>query len=219
MPKSLSLASPRAARRFGSDCEPRALGGGSRLSSRPVSFVTMTRQIDGSNQEGIILMTKSDLISTIADAAGCSKGAAEAAYQPVAEVPLWSAGVGGNGYDKDGKPVGRHCDEDDRGGLLGVDEQQIGECTCRRLSWGSGPDQQPHQDAEIVAGSVDQVAFVNVFASAQPSPPHAASVEIVGKGPLDDFRPQPHRFLADPRTETGAIGIDRRPRLVVAVPA
>ena len=100
-----------------------------------------------------------------------------------------------------------------------MDEQQIGERTCRRLSWSSGPDQQPHQDAEIVAGDVDQIALVNVFASAQPGPPHAASVEIMGEGPLDDFRPQPHCLLADPRTETGAVGIDRRPRLVVAVPA
>src|SRR4051794_41725194 len=50
-------------------------------------------------------------------------------YQPVAEVPLWSAGVGGNGYDEGGKPVGRHCDEDDRGGLLCVDGQPIRERT------------------------------------------------------------------------------------------
>ena len=70
-----------------------------------------------------------------------------------------------------------------------------------------------------MAGDVDQVALVNVFASAQPGPPHAASVEIMGEGSLDDFRPQPHRLLADPRTKADAVGIDRRPCLVVTVPA
>jgi hypothetical protein len=70
-----------------------------------------------------------------------------------------------------------------------------------------------------VPGDVDQIAFVDIFASAQPGPPHAASVEIVGEGSLDDFRPPPHRLLADPRTQAGAVCIDRRTRFVVAVPA
>ena len=62
---------------------------------------------------------------------------------------------------------------------------------------GSGPDQQPHQDAEVVAGDVDQISFVNIFASAQLGPPHPASVKIVGERPLDDFCPPPHRLPAD----------------------
>jgi DNA-binding protein HU-beta len=36
--------------------------------------------LQSSKQEGIVVMTKGDLISTIADAAGCSKAAAEMAY-------------------------------------------------------------------------------------------------------------------------------------------
>ncbi len=88
-----------------------------------------------------------------------------------------------------------------------------------RLSWGSGPDQQPHQDAEIVAGDVDQITLVDILASAQPGPSHAASVEIVGERSLDDFRPPPHCLLADPRTQAGAVGIDRSTGLVVAAPA
>jgi hypothetical protein len=51
-----------------------------------------------------------------------------------------------------------------------------------------------------VAGDVDQIALVDIFTSAQPGPPHATSVEIVGKRPLDDFGPPPHRLLADRRT-------------------
>jgi hypothetical protein len=81
----------------------------------------------------------------------------------------------------------------------------------------SGFRPQPHQDAEIVPGDMDQIALVDIFASAQPGPAHAASVEIMGEGPLDDFRPPPHRLLADPRTQAGALGIDRRAGLVVAV--
>jgi hypothetical protein len=46
----------------------------------------------------------------------------------------------------------------------------------------------------------DQVAFVDIFASAQPGPPHAAPIEIVGEGSLDDF--PPHCLLADPRTHS-----------------
>ncbi len=70
-----------------------------------------------------------------------------------------------------------------------------------------------------MAGDVDQVPFVEIFASAQPGPPHAAPIEIVGEGSLDDFRPPPHRLLADPRTQAVAVGIDRHTGFVVAVPA
>jgi hypothetical protein len=41
-----------------------------------------------------------------------------------------------------------------------------------RLSRGSGPDQQPPRDAEVVAGDVDQISFANIFVSAQPGLPH-----------------------------------------------
>jgi hypothetical protein len=70
-----------------------------------------------------------------------------------------------------------------------------------------------------VAGDVDQISFVNIFASAQPGPPHPASVEIVGERPLDDFCPPPHRLPADRRTQTGAVCIDRHTGFVVTVPA
>jgi hypothetical protein len=70
-----------------------------------------------------------------------------------------------------------------------------------------------------MASDVDQVALVNIFAPAQPGPAHATSVEIMGEGPLDDFRPPPHRLLANPGTQAGAVRIDRRTGFVVAVPA
>ncbi len=37
-----------------------------------------------------------------------------------------------------------------------------------RLSRGSGPDQQSRQDAEIVAGDVNQIALVDILVSALP---------------------------------------------------
>ncbi len=52
-------------------------------------------------------------------------------------------------------------DEDDRHGLLGADEEQIGKDLGHRLSRGSGPDQQPHRDAEQSAGGLGRdCAFV-----------------------------------------------------------
>src|ERR1700738_2199882 len=57
-------------------------------------------------------------------------------YQPVAEVLLRSGRVGGNGHDQDGKRVARRGDKDDRGGLLGADETETGQCSRTRLSWG-----------------------------------------------------------------------------------
>jgi hypothetical protein len=63
------------------------------------------------------------------------------------------AGVSGNDRNQDGKPVAGRGDKDDRRGLPGVDEEQAGPRAGRRPSRGSGPDQQPHQDAEIVAGA------------------------------------------------------------------
>jgi hypothetical protein len=73
--------------------------------------------------------------------------------------------------------------------------------------------------AKIVARDVNQVALVNIVVPAQPGPAHAASVEIMGKGPLDDFRSPSHRLLAYRRTQAGAVRIDRRTGFIVAVPA
>jgi hypothetical protein len=101
---------------------------------------------------------------------------ADKAYQAVAEVLLSRAR-----RELDCKPVGGRGDKDDRHGLLGVEEEQISPRAGSRLFRGSGPDQQPHENAEIVAGDMDQIALVDILASAQPGPPHAASVERVGE--------------------------------------
>src|SRR5512133_4061054 len=87
------------------------------------------------------------------------------------------------------------------------------------LLWRSGADQQAHQDAEVVAGDVDQVALVDVLAPAQPSSPHAAALQIVGERSLGDLGAASHRCLTDGGAQAIAVGVDGVPRLGIAVPA
>jgi hypothetical protein len=50
----------------------------------------------------------------------------------------------------------------------------------------------------LVAGNVNEVALVDVLAASEPAPPHAAALEGVGEGSLDDLGAFSHRRLADP---------------------
>ena len=68
-------------------------------------------------------------------------------------------------------------------------------------------------------GDVDQVALVNVLTTAQPGSSHAAPIQDVGEGPLDDLGPLAHGLFADARLQAGAIVVDRPARLFVPVPA
>ncbi len=43
--------------------------------------------------------------------------------------------------------------------------------------WGAGAGEQAHDRRQVVAGDVDQVAFLDVVAAAQPGSAHAAAVE------------------------------------------
>src|SRR4051794_33408573 len=62
---------------------------------------------------------------------------------------------------------------------------------------GSGPDQQAHQQPEIVPGDMDQIALMDIFPAPQPRPAQATAVQDVSKGALDQFRSLAHRLLAD----------------------
>ena len=90
---------------------------------------------------------------------------------------------------------------------------------CHGLFRGSGSHQKAHQQSEIMPGDMDQVALVNILTTAQPSSPHAAPIQDVGEGPLDDLGPLAHGLFADARLQTGAIVVDRPARLFVPVPA
>ena len=83
----------------------------------------------------------------------------------------------------------------------------------------AGAEQSAHQDAEIVAGDMDEIALVDVLAAAQPCPAHATPFQDVSETALDDLTPLTHGVLADARSQPIAVAIDRRPGRLVAVPA
>ncbi len=74
-------------------------------------------------------------------------------------------GAGGDGED------GKHSTVGDR------ESEQVRRATDQALPRGAGPDQQAHDQPEIVAGDVDKVALVQVLPPAQPGPTHAATIE------------------------------------------
>ena len=55
------------------------------------------------------------------------------------------------------------------------------------LARGAGADELAHQQREVVAGDVKQVSLVHVLAAPKPGPAHAAAIEVVGEGALDDL--------------------------------
>ena len=65
----------------------------------------------------------------------------------------------------------------------------------QELPWGAGADQEPHDQAEIVAGDVHEVAFVQSLAATQPCTAHAATVEGQGEAALDQLGAQLERLL------------------------
>ena len=69
-----------------------------------------------------------------------------------------------------------------------------------RLPRRAGAEQGAHQNAEIVAGVMDEIALVNVLAAAQPCPAHAAPFEDVSEAALDGLTPLAHGLLANARS-------------------
>ena len=59
----------------------------------------------------------------------------------------------------------------------------------------AGPDQQAHQQPEIVPSNVDQIALMDILLAPQPRPAQATAVQDVREGALDQFRPLAHRLL------------------------
>ena len=105
------------------------------------------------------------------------------------------------------------------GAVGGREEQQVRRRAGQELPRGPGTDQEPHDQAEIVAGDVHQVALVQVLAAAQPGPAHAAAIEGQGEAALDQLGPELERFPGHARAQPGAVVVDRPPGLLVAVPA
>ena len=73
--------------------------------------------------------------------------------------------------------------------IAGREQDQNTPAARHRLFRGSGPDQQAHEQPEIVPGDVDQIALVDILPAPQPRPAQTTPVQDVRKGALDQFRP------------------------------
>src|SRR4051794_25542985 len=144
-------------------------------------------------------------------------------YQPVDQVLVQSG--------RRSKPIlkmiragmGAVGDENHENGLVSGtvgcwEQDQKTPATRHGLFRGSGPDQQAHEQPEIVPRNVDQVALANVLATTQPSSPHAAALQSVGEGAFDDLGPPSQGFLADGRAQADPVGVDGRARRLITVP-
>ena len=110
-------------------------------------------------------------------------------------------------------------DERKNDGGFCLDDENKKVCGLCGLPRRSLTVQRAHQDAEIEAGDMDQIALVQVFASAQPSPSHPAAIEDMGEGTLDQFAAPSHRLSPDPGFQPRPVGVDGSPGRVVAMPA
>src|ERR671927_1120517 len=90
---------------------------------------------------------------------------------------------------------------------------------CGGFLRGSDPDQQPHQQAKVVPGNMDQVALVDVLPASQPRPAHPAPVQHVSEGALDDLGAFAQGLLADRGAQPNAIVVDRPTGFLISVPA
>jgi hypothetical protein len=50
----------------------------------------------------------------------------------------------------------------------------------------AAPDQRAHQNAEVQPGDMNQIAFVEVLAPAQPGAAHSAAIEDMSEAALDN---------------------------------
>ena len=71
---------------------------------------------------------------------------------------------------------------------IGLNEEQKRASGARGLPGRALSDHGAHQNAEIEPGNVDQIALVNVLATAQPRAAYAASIKNMGEAALDPFR-------------------------------
>ena len=79
--------------------------------------------------------------------------------------------------------------------IAGREQDQNTPAARHRLFRGPGPDQQAHEQPEIVPGDVDQIALVDILPAPQPRPAQTTPVQDVRKGALNQFGPVAHRLL------------------------
>src|SRR5256885_2175381 len=92
------------------------------------------------------------------------------------------------------------------------------------LGWGMvnlpyGPGQQPHEQSNVIAGDVDQIALLYVRPATQPGPAQAAAIEDQGEAALHQFGAEPERLPRNPGEKPRSIVVDRPACRIIAVPA
>jgi hypothetical protein len=95
--------------------------------------------------------------------------------------------------------VGEENDQNGRvsGAIAGREQDQNTPAARHGFLRGSSPDQQAHQQPEIVPGDMDQIALVDILPAPQPCPAQTTSVQDVSERALNQFRPCAHDLLAD----------------------
>src|SRR5215218_9200471 len=78
------------------------------------------------------------------------------------------------------------------GAIAGREQDQNTPAPCHGFLRGSGPDQQAHEQPEIVPGDMDQIALMDILPAPQPCPAQTTPVQDVRKRALDHFRPVVH---------------------------
>src|SRR3954470_1537063 len=68
------------------------------------------------------------------------------------------------------------------GTIRGPEQDKKVPAPCDGLFRGSGPDEQAHEQPEIVPGDVDQIALMDVLPAPQPRPAQTTPVQDVSKG-------------------------------------
>src|SRR3954467_15774861 len=79
--------------------------------------------------------------------------------------------------------------------IAGREQDQNTPAARHGLLRGSGPDEQAHEQPEIVPSNVDQIALVDILPAPQPRPAQATPVQDGSKRALDPFRPVAHGLL------------------------
>jgi hypothetical protein len=95
---------------------------------------------------------------------------------------LWS-----DDDDEHGWSAIDNCDDGERQRDIGRNNKYEGDFNAGGFFWRPAPEQRAHEDSKIEPRDMDQVAFVEVFAPAQPSAAHAAPIEDMSEARLDLF--------------------------------
>jgi hypothetical protein len=79
----------------------------------------------------------------------------------------------------------------------GVNDEYEGVCEAGHLLRCAGAEQGAHQNAQIVAGNMDEISLVDIFAAPQPCAAHATPIEDMSEAAFDDLTALAHGLLAD----------------------